>query len=111
MTVMNNNAAAMALGEMNKNSNALAKDLKKVSSGMRIMGAGDDASGYALSEKMRTKIRGLDQNIENVQNGRSLLAVADGGMKSIIDQLRTLKELALNSANDHNNSLDRVVLA
>ena len=52
MTVMNNGAAMMSLGELNKNISKAAKDLKKVSSGMRLNSAGDDASGYAISEKM-----------------------------------------------------------
>ena len=51
MTVMNNGAAMMSLGELNKNISKAAKDLKKVSSGMRLNSAGDDASGYAISEK------------------------------------------------------------
>lgn len=110
MTVMNNSSAMMTLGELNKNANKLSKDLKKVSSGMKLNSAGDGASEYAISEKMRTKIRGLDQDIQNVQNGRSLLAVADGGIQSIIDELRNLKELAINSANDHNSDIDRATL-
>ncbi|MBP3819614.1 MAG: hypothetical protein J6H31_15075 [Butyrivibrio sp.] len=110
MVLTHNNAAMQALHENQKNSNKLSKDLKKVASGMKINGAGDSAAEYAISEKMRTKIRGLDQDIQNVQNGRALLSVADGGIQSIIDELRSLKELAINSANDHNSSIDRATL-
>lgn len=110
MVLTHNNAAMQALHENQKNSNKLSKDLKKVASGMKINGAGDSAAEYAISEKMRTKIRGLAQDIQNVQNGRALLSVADGGIQSIIDELRSLKELALNSANDHNSSIDRATL-
>ena len=110
MVLTHNNAAMQALHENQKNSNELSKDLKKVASGMKINGAGDSAAEYAISEKMRTKIRGLDQDIQNVQNGRALLSVADGGIQSIIDELRSLKELAINSANDHNSSIDRATL-
>jgi len=110
MTVMNNNVAAMALGELNKNDNKLAKDLKKASTGTRITGAADGASDYAISEKMRVKIRGLSQDIENVQNGRSLLKTGMGGIDDIVDELRNLKELALNSCNDHNTDVDRGIL-
>lgn len=110
MTIANNNAAALALNEVNKANNKLASTLEKVASGMKICGADDDASGYAISEKMRVKIRGLGQDVQNVQNGKALLSVASGGIQSIVDELRTLKELAINSANDHNNTLDRAAL-
>lgn len=110
MTIMNNLSAMMALGELNKNNSTLDKQLKKVSSGMRINSAGDDASGYAISEKMRTRLRSLDQDIRNTQTGGSMLRVAEGGVQSIIDELRTIKELALNAANDHNTDLDRATI-
>lgn len=110
ITVMNNNAAAIALRELNKNNNKLANDLKKVSMGTRITGASDGASDYAISEKMRVKIRSLSQDIENVQNGRSLLKTGLGGIDDIVEELRTLKELALNSCNDHNTDVDRGIL-
>ena len=110
MTIMNNPSAMLTLGELNKNVSKLGKQLKKVSSGMRINNAGDDASGYAISEKMRARIRGLDQDTQNVQNGKSLLRVAEGGIQNIIEEIRTLKELALNAANDTNTDLDRATI-
>ena len=110
MVIMNNGAAMQALKETNKNSNKLSKDLQKVASGMKINGAGDGAAEYAISERMRAKVRGLNQDIQNIQNGTALLGVASGGIQSIVEELRTLKELAINSANDHNNTLDRAAL-
>ena len=110
MVIANNNVAMLALGEVNRNSKALGKQLKKVSSGMRLNCAGEDAANYAISEKMRVQIRGLEQDIRNTQTGVSLLKVAEGGVQGIIEELRTLKELALNSANDHNTDLDRATL-
>lgn len=110
MVIANNMAAQLTLGELNKNNKTLGKQLKKVSSGMRINGAGDDASGYAVSERMRARIRSLDQDIRNVQTGSSLLKVADGGVSNIIDELRHLKELALNAANDTNTDIDRATI-
>ena len=110
MTIMNNPAAAMTLGELNKNITQVGKQLAKVASGQKINGAADDASGYAVSEKMRVRIRGLDQDIENVKTGRNLLGVAAGGIDSIVEELRNLKELALNAANDHNADTDRATL-
>ena len=110
MTILNNPSAMMTLGQLNKNINKAGKDLKKVSSGMKINSAGDDSSAYSISERMRAQIRSLRQDIDNVKNGRSLLKVAAGGIDNIVDELRNLKELALNSANDHNSDKDRETL-
>ena len=110
MVIANNNAAMLTLGEINKNNSALGKQLKKVSSGMKINSAGDDASCYAISERMRVQLRSLDQDIRNTQTGSSLLRVADGAVANIIEELRSLKELALNAANDTNTDLDRATI-
>ena len=110
MTVANNNAAALALVELNKNTNKLAKDLKKVSTGTKITGAADGASEYAQSEKLRILVRALGQDIENSQKGITLVKVAEGGIQGIIDSLRTMKKLAINSINDHNSEEDRRIL-
>ena len=66
MVVKNNMSAVNTLNILNKNQSALAKSLQKVSSGMKINSAGDDASGYAISERMRVQIRSLDQDNQNV---------------------------------------------
>ena len=110
ISVMNNAAAMLALRENNKNSSALSKTLKKVSSGMRLNSAGDAASDYAISEKMRAMIRALNQDEENVKKGITLIRTAEGGIQNIVDSLRNMKELALNSANDHNSDIDRKML-
>lgn len=110
MTVMNNNAASMALGELNKNINKLGKELAKISSGRRINSAQDDASGYAIAQKMRANIRALAQDIQNSQTGTSLVKTASGGIDNIVDELRNLKRLALDAANDHNTDADRVTI-
>ena len=73
MTVMNNSAAMLSLGELNKNITEMGKRQKKLSSGMKINSAGDDASAYAISERMRVQIRALNQDVENVKNGSSIL--------------------------------------
>ena len=78
MVVKNNMSAVNTLNILNKNSDALAKSLAKVSSGMKINGAADDASGYAISERMRVQSRGLEQDIANAQNASSMLKVAEG---------------------------------
>ena len=110
MSILNNTVSMLSLGELNKNISAFGKQQKKLASGMRINSAGDDASGYAISEKMRAHIRTLDQDRLNVRTGSSLLRVADGGINNIVDELRNLKELAINAANDHNTDADRAII-
>ncbi len=110
MVIKNNMAAQKALGELNKNNKALSKSLKKVASGMKINSAEDDASGYAISERMQVQIRGLGQDIRNAQNAVSMLKVAEGAAQSTVDILRTMKEKAINAANDTNTDTDRAII-
>ena len=110
MVVKNNIAAQMVLGELNKNNNKLGKALEKVSSGQKINSAKDGASNYAISEKMRVEIRSLAQDKQNVQNSSSLLKIADGSINNIVEELRNLKELAINAANDTNTDGDRATI-
>ena len=107
MVVKNNMSAISTLNTLNKNSSALSKSLEKVSSGMKINGAADDASGYAISERMRVQIRGLDQANSNTQNGNAMMKVAEGAVSSTVDILKTLKEKVINAANDTNTDSDR----
>ena len=107
MVVKNNMSAVNTLNILNKNQSALAKSLQKVSSGMKINSAGDDASGYAISERMRVQIRSLDQDNQNTQNGNSMMKTAEGAVASTVEILKTLKEKAINAANDTNTDEDR----
>ncbi|TYZ19716.1 flagellin N-terminal helical domain-containing protein [Selenomonas ruminis] len=110
MVIMNSGAAMHALRESKKNSNKLSKDLKKAANGMKISGAGDGAAEYSISEKMRVMIRSLGQDIENAKKGIDLVKIAETGMQDIIDELRDMKAMAIDSANDHNSEVDRAVL-
>ena len=110
MVVKNNMSAISTLNTLNKNSSALSKSLQKVSSGMKINSAADDASGYAISERMRVQIRGLDQANSNTQNGTSMMKVAEGAVSSTVDILKTLKEKVINAANDSNTDSDRATI-
>lgn len=110
MVVKNNMSALSTLNTLNKNSSALAKSLEKVSSGMKINSAADDASGYAISERMRVQIRSLDQANSNAQNGGSMMKVAEGAVSSTVEILKTLKEKAVNAANDTNTDADRATI-
>ena len=110
MVVKNNMSALTTLNTLNKNTSALSKSLQKVSSGMKINSAADDASGYAISERMRVQIRSLDQANSNAQNGGSMMKVAEGAVSSTVEILKTLKEKAVNAANDTNTDADRATI-
>ncbi|SFI13140.1 flagellin [Selenomonas ruminantium] len=110
MVIKNNMAAQNTLGTLNKNSMALSKSLQKVSSGMKINGAADDASGYAISERMRVQVRGLNQDIDNTQSAISMMKTAEGAISSTVDILKTMKEKAINAANDTNTDADRAII-
>ena len=107
MTVKNNAAVMYALNQLGRNDSDLAKQLKKVASGMRINGAADDASGYAISMRLRSLEGAYGQDIQNAQTGANLVAVAEGGIQSVVDNLRTMKEMMLNARNDTNTDVDR----
>lgn len=110
MVVKNNMQALNTLNILNRNTNALSKSLQKVSSGMRINGAADDASGYAISERMRVQIRSLNQDKANTENGNSMMRVAEGAVSSTVEILKTLKEKVINAANDTNTDADRATI-
>ncbi len=110
MVVKNNNDSMRTLNTLNKNSKALSKSLEKVSSGMKINSASDGASEYAISERMRVQIRSLDQANQNTQNGNAMMRTAEGAVSSTIEILKSLKEKAINAANDTNTEVDRTII-
>ena len=110
MVVKNNISAKNTLNQLNKNDKAMAKDLKKLASGMKINSAADDASGYAISDRMDVQLRSLEQDNQNAQNGSALLRTAEGAVSSTVDILRTLKEKVINAANDTNTDADRATI-
>ncbi len=107
---INDSSIALTLGQLNKNITKVGKQLIKVATGQRITGASEDSASFAISEKMREQIRSLEQDIQNVQNGSSMLKTAHGGIENIVEELRSLKELAINAANDSNTDEDRKII-
>src|SRR6056297_1735700 len=89
------------------NSKSLNKTLQKLSTGLRISKAADDAAGLAISEKMRAQIKGLRQATRNAQDGISLIQTADGAMNEMSAILNRMRELSVQGANDVNTSEDR----
>lgn len=107
MTVLYNSGAQLALSTLNKNNLQANKSLLKLASGEKFVGAQGESASYAISEKMREQIRSLYQDEQNVQNGSSLVRTAERGIDQIIENLRTMKELAIDAANDSNTDEDR----
>ncbi|MBY0050772.1 flagellin [Brevibacillus agri] len=92
---------------MNTNTAATSKNIERLSSGLRINRAGDDAAGLAISEKMRGQIRGLDMASKNGQDGISLIQTAEGALNETHSILQRMRELAVQAANDTNTADDR----
>lgn len=110
MVINFNQSAAFASRMEGINTANVLKTSKELSSGMRINSAADDASGLAVSEKMRSQIRGLNQASRNVMNGVSMLQTAEGYMQSTTDILQRIRELAVQSANGIYSDEDRTML-
>lgn len=110
MKVTYNEETQRALFHMNKNAMLASKSIMKLSSGQKINGAGDDPSMFSISERMRERIRSLDRDVLNVQNGTSMLTTAERGVSQVVEVLRNMKTLAVNAANDSNTDEDRAIL-
>lgn len=106
--IINHNLNAMnAHRNMGINTGNAAKSMEKLSSGLRINRAGDDAAGLSISEKMRAQIRGLDQASRNAQDGISLIQTAEGSLNETHSILQRMRELAVQASNDTNVTVDR----
>ena len=107
--IINHNMSAMyAQRNTGLVGTGIAKDIEKLSSGMRINRAGDDASGLAVSEKMRSQIRGLNQAGQNIQNGVSFIQTTEGYLAETTDIMQRLRELAVQAANGIYSAEDRM---
>jgi len=110
MRINHNIAALNTHRQLGANSMGANKNLEKLSSGLRINRAGDDAAGLAISEKMRGQIRGLDMAARNSQDGISLIQTAEGALSETHSILQRMRELANQSANGTNTDADRAAL-
>lgn len=106
---MNSNVSALGTrANLQSANNSLAGSIKRLSTGLRINQASDDASGLAISEKMRTQIRGLDKANENAQNGISMLQTAEGALNEDHSILQRMRELSVQASNGTLTSNDRI---
>ncbi|MDR2593487.1 MAG: hypothetical protein LBC87_01785 [Fibromonadaceae bacterium] len=108
---INHNIRAMVTQQaLFQNDNSMTKSLEKLSTGLRINRAQDDAAGLAMSEQMRTQIRGLGKAKRNSQDGQAALQIAEGALSEITNMMQRQKELAVQSANDTLTSTERMYL-
>lgn len=110
MIVNHNMGSLNTLNSLNANNTTMMKSLAKLSSGLRINSAADDAAGLAISEKMRGQISGLDQASSNAENGISLLETAEGALDETTSILQRMRELAVESSSDTLTDDDRTDL-
>lgn len=107
MRINHNITALNTYRQFNNANNAQSKSMEKLSSGLRINSAADDAAGLAISEKMRSQVRGLDQASKNAQDGISMIQTAEGALNETHDILQRMRELSAQASNDTNTSDDR----
>ena len=109
--IINHNMSAMfAQRTVGQTNVSTQKNIEKLSSGLRINRAGDDASGLAVSEKMRSQIRGLNQASANAQNGISFIQVAEAYLQETTDVMQRIRELSVQSSNGINTAEDRLYI-
>lgn len=107
LTINTNIGSIIAQSYATSSSNSIAKNIERLSSGLRINSAADDASGLAISEKLRAQISGLDKAAQNAQDGISMLQTAEGGLSTIQEITQRMRELAVQAANGTYTTSDR----
>lgn len=110
LVVGTNTSAQFAQDALRANQHKTATAMQRLSTGLRINSARDDAAGLAISQSMTSQIRGLNQAVRNINDGINLLQTAEGGLGSITDMLQRMRELAVQSANGTNSSSQRAYL-
>ena len=110
VSINTNVASLLAQNNTRQVNNELEKAMERLSSGLRINSASDDAAGLAISSKMEAQVRGLQAAIKNANDGISVTQVAEGAMEEIGNILQRMRELAVQAANDSNSDTDRSYL-
>jgi len=109
-TINTNMSAKVAANSMIRNDRTMTSTMERLSTGLRINSAKDDAAGLAISSKMTSQIRGLDQAVRNANDAISMIQVAEGAMKEVTNMLQRMRELAVQSISDSNTANDRSAL-
>ena len=109
-SILNNAGTRMSLGQLNKNISKVGQAIAKLNSGQKITSAAVDAASFSIGARMLQQLRALERDSENTQNGQSMFKVASGGIEEIVENIKRLKELAIDAANDSNSDLDRATI-
>jgi flagellin len=109
-TINTNMSANIAANSMVRNERTMTSTMERLSTGLRINSAKDDAAGLAISSKMTSQIRGLDQAVRNANDAISMIQVAEGAMKEVTNMFQRMRELAVQSISDSNTDADRTAL-
>ena len=109
-TINTNVMSLTAQRNLNSSQGALATSMQRLSSGLRVNSAKDDAAGLAIAERMNTQVRGMNVAIRNANDGISLSQTAEGGLQEVSNMLQRMRELAVQSVNGTNSSADRANL-
>jgi flagellin len=107
MTINTNNISMNAQRNLNMSQSSLATSMQRLSSGLRVNSAKDDAAGLAIAERMNTQVRGMNVAIRNANDGISLAQTADGALASVSDALQRMRELAVQARNSTNSPSDK----
>jgi flagellin len=111
MSVINTNVKSLvAQNALTVNGRAMSKTMEQLSTGKRINSAADDAAGLAISNKMTSQVRGLNQAVRNANDAISMIQTAEGALGEVNNMLQRMRELAVQSANDSNSTEDREFL-
>ncbi len=110
MRINHNISAMVTQGSLFKTTGSLAKSLEKLSTGLRINSAADDAAGLGVSENLRTQVRGLKQALKNTQDAIAMLNIADGAMSEQADILQRMRELVIQAKNDTYTQTERAYM-
>ena len=109
-TINTNMSANIAANAMTRNERSMGATMERLSTGLRINSAKDDAAGLAITSKMTSQINGLNQAVRNANDAISMIQVAEGALKGMTDMLQRMRELAVQSISDSNTSADRTAL-
>ncbi len=109
-TINTNMAANIASNALTRNERSMSSTMERLSTGLRINSAKDDAAGLAISSKMTSQIRGLNQAVRNANDAISMIQVAEGAMKEVTNMFQRMRELAIQAISDSNTAADRTAL-
>ena len=109
-TINTNMPASIAANSLTRNERSMTATMERLSTGLRINSAKDDAAGLAITSRMSSQVRGLDQAVRNANDAISMIQVAEGAMKEVTNMFQRMRELAVQAISDSNTSNDRVAL-